>query len=773
MIRPAGFAAALLSLLVASAASAAPMTENGKIPTTTGGSPEMAYVPGEVLVRFDASADAGDRAQLRDRVDASLEDATLGVKGLQLLELEGDESPEKAADRLNAAAGVKYAHPNYVQDMYATPNDPDFPFQWGAFNRGQLIEGLAGTAGADVDAQLAWDRTTGNPGFTAAIMDSGIQTDHADFAPNVVPGVDVTAPATDSDPRDLNGHGSHVGGITGAAGNNGVGTAGMTWNTKIMPVRINVDVGVPVANQVRGFQAVKAAGVRLVNGSFGGRGGEIPAQRDAIAAASNTLFIMAAGNEGTSLDGNPSYPCAYELPNIVCVGASTNQETPADFSNFSPRFVDLFAPGKDMRSVENTAVHALNPPSGNDFEDGTGQAFQSGVEAGNWTVGSPGLSGSAFAATGFGNPGRLASANISTVGMSNCALIVTVGGYSVSAGDAARIGVRVGGGAPNFLTTLNGSEGLPGDGFDFAMPLQGYEGIPNLQVVIEVTTSNFRYVFDDIRVKCNPNGVTGTSTKYISGTSQAAPVVTGVAALIFGQQPSRPLSEVRAALLDSVERLPAYAGKSVTGGRVNANSAVAAGAAILAARTPPVPSRLSLTNRSFAAMRGKGPSVVREKSAKKSSPAQSSAKKKAKKKKAKKKKAKGGTVLKFNLNKPGNVSFAVSRTFTGVKTKKGACKKAPAKAKKKKKAKKSAKKKKKKKSKKCTGATPVGSFTYAAAAGANRVRFTGRVANKRLKVAKYKLTATGVASNRTTRSAAVSTKFSIRGAKAKKKSKRK
>ena len=39
----------------------------------------------------------------------------------------------------------------------------------------------------------------GNPAFTAAVLDSGIQTDHADFAPNVVPGVDVTGPADDSD----------------------------------------------------------------------------------------------------------------------------------------------------------------------------------------------------------------------------------------------------------------------------------------------------------------------------------------------------------------------------------------------------------------------------------------------------------------------------------------------------------------------------------------------------------------------------------------------
>ena len=93
----------------------------------------MATCPGEVLVRFDGSAGCRrPRRAARPGGRLARGRAPWASRGLQLLELEGDETPRQAADRLNAAAGVKYAHPNYVQQMYATPNDPEFPLQWGA-----------------------------------------------------------------------------------------------------------------------------------------------------------------------------------------------------------------------------------------------------------------------------------------------------------------------------------------------------------------------------------------------------------------------------------------------------------------------------------------------------------------------------------------------------------------------------------------------------------------------------------------------------------------
>jgi thermitase len=67
-----------------------------------------------------------------------------------------------------------------------------------------------------------------------------------------------------------------------------------------------------------------------------------------------------------------------------------------------------------------------------------------------------------------------------------------------------------------------------------------------------------------------------TAYTYLSGTSMAAPHVTGAAALALSLNPSATTSFLRYSLLSSVDARPALAGLSVTGGRLNANSAVAA-----------------------------------------------------------------------------------------------------------------------------------------------------------------------------------------------------
>ena len=60
-----------------------------------------------------------------------------------------------------------------------------------------------------------------------------------------------------------------------------------------------------------------------------------------------------------------------------------------------------------------------------------------------------------------------------------------------------------------------------------------------------------------------------------SGTSLAAPVVTGVAALALSSQPNLSVAQLRSLLLDSVDKLPGLRGKVSTGGRINAAKAVA------------------------------------------------------------------------------------------------------------------------------------------------------------------------------------------------------
>ncbi|CAN2046882.1 serine protease [Candidatus Magnetomoraceae bacterium gMMP-1] len=69
----------------------------------------------------------------------------------------------------------------------------------------------------------------------------------------------------------------------------------------------------------------------------------------------------------------------------------------------------------------------------------------------------------------------------------------------------------------------------------------------------------------------------GLSSDYygiISGTSMAAPYVSGAAALVYSKNPSMTWQEIKAALLDNVDRISSLNDKTLTGGRLNVSKAL-------------------------------------------------------------------------------------------------------------------------------------------------------------------------------------------------------
>src|SRR6185295_7205590 len=147
---------------------------------------------------------------------------------------------------------IAYVEPNYIIEADAVPNDPSFGQLWGLFNTGQKV-GTFGTPGADIEAPLAWDVSTGTAATVVAVVDTGILYMHPDLAANVwsapapftvnIGGQTITcaagthgfnAIASTCNPLDDHGHGTHVSGTIGAVGNNNVGVAGVNWTTSIM-----------------------------------------------------------------------------------------------------------------------------------------------------------------------------------------------------------------------------------------------------------------------------------------------------------------------------------------------------------------------------------------------------------------------------------------------------------------------------------------------------------------------------------------------------------
>ena len=324
--------------------------------------------PGELIVRFRASADAADRVETLAHRRATVRRG-LGLRGLTLVRLQRGDSLTAAAAALERDPDVLYAEPNHIHKIQLTPNDPRYSSLWGL---------------AAIAAPVAWDTTTGSAGVSVAIVDTGVATGHPDLAPNIWTNPDETPNGVDDDGNgkvdDLNGwdfvdgdptaqdgygHGTHVAGTIGARGNDGVGIAGVAWQTKLMPLRAADDDGFLFSTDiVAAFNYACGEGARIVNGSFGGSGST--AIRDAIDACPGALFVFSAGNEAVDVDWEPTYPCAYPSANIVCVAATTEDDELAWFSNYGRHGVDLGAPGE--------AILSSVPPNAYEEHDGTSMA---------------------------------------------------------------------------------------------------------------------------------------------------------------------------------------------------------------------------------------------------------------------------------------------------------------------------------------------------------------------------------------------------------------
>ena len=133
-----------------------------------------------------------------------------------------------------------------------------------------------------------------------------------------------------------------------------MGVAGVAPESRVLPLRILDDEGSGrLSDILEAFEFVRQQDVRVVNASFGAQGAD-DFERAAIAAADKTLFVVAAGNSNVNNDSRSAfYPCAYDLPNVLCVGASDRNDAKAGFSNYGANTVDVFAPGVDILSTTN------------------------------------------------------------------------------------------------------------------------------------------------------------------------------------------------------------------------------------------------------------------------------------------------------------------------------------------------------------------------------------------------------------------------------------
>ena len=339
--------------------------------------PQDKYVPGHVLVRFHPNVNRTSIGAAHIAIAADVLHTFTGVEGLQLVRIPASMKLGDALAAYRANPDVEYAEPDYIVHSFQTPNDPLFPTMWSLLNTGQA----GGTPGADIKATQAWDITTGSSNVVIAVIDTGVDYNHPDLAANIFTGPICPGGVVchginllpnifhdSNDPFDDSGHGTHVSGTIGAAGNNAVGVSGINWNVTILPCKFLGSTGAgAVSDAIKCLDFIKSLkdtqGINIVatNNSWGGTDFS-QALQDAIdrQRQSGILFIAAAGNDFADNDVRPFFPAGYPLPNVISVAATDRNDHRALFSNIGRHTVHIGAPGQDILSTLPGGTYGLD-----------------------------------------------------------------------------------------------------------------------------------------------------------------------------------------------------------------------------------------------------------------------------------------------------------------------------------------------------------------------------------------------------------------------------
>ncbi len=348
--------------------------------TTKGKIPGKDYVQGQILVKFNEGLTEVQINQYLVKYNAKIKSTITGINTAIVEVPPGDE--DKVREALLKDGIVKYADPDRIINVRAAPNDTDFNNQWGFSNSGQNIKGQAGSAGKDVKAVPAWDKTRGQ-GIKVAILDTGLDESHPEFAGKVALKRAFSTATTD----DAHGHGTHVAGMVSAVTNNGSGVAGSCPECQLIIGKVMDDSGNgPYSTIAQGMTWAADNGAKVVNMSLGGYSND-NTLNDAThyVWSKGSIVVAAAGNDSTS---NKFYPAGIE--GVVSVAATDNKDQKASFSNYGS-WVKVAAPGKSIYSTLPTKNYYLKSLLGTalnyDYLDGTSMAtpIVSGVVALIWS----------------------------------------------------------------------------------------------------------------------------------------------------------------------------------------------------------------------------------------------------------------------------------------------------------------------------------------------------------------------------------------------------
>ena len=361
------------------------------------------YIPGDVLVVLKPSDSNGNIQASAERTQIFAANAGAQVKnvysalsesgnGIYALLHSDFQSADVLAQELLNNPEVIAASPNYIVRAAMIPNDTYMEDLWGMDY---------------INAPAAWDITTGSSDVYIAVIDSGIDDSNPDLTDNIATEYGTNVIYTnDTSTKDDFGHGTHVAGIIGAKGNNGLGVAGVSWNVKMIPIKSLDDKGLgSYSNVISGMNYAaslikQGLNICVVNLSLETYIPTAPTHDNLVKMPlwrafkeldelNKAVIVVAAGNysavvgepttkteySGGSVVYGPGeyvYPASFTgLDNMISVEALDTGGVVASFSNTGGT---IAAPGVDIRStyLQESWLHTM-------FSDGVSTSIMKGT----------------------------------------------------------------------------------------------------------------------------------------------------------------------------------------------------------------------------------------------------------------------------------------------------------------------------------------------------------------------------------------------------------
>ncbi len=558
-------------------------------------------------IRIEQSDSLGNAGKLFGTSPSSDESKFLKDKTFYITEAVSDTySTKELIRKLENKAYVVEVSPDYKQ--YLASDDPYEAEQW--YLDG---EGSYQSAGTGISLSSKPETaSTDNP--VIAIMDTGINASHEDLVDHLwtnptssLKGTYGYDFSTDSeDCSDTSGHGTHCAGVIAATTDNQKGIRGIS-DAKLMALKI-FDANEEcydsyIINALTYLQQAKEAGVPVaaVNCSWGG-GASSTAMKTLIRSLgqSGVLFVFAAGNDGKNQDIAQT-ECPYDLYNtaaysdlrnyILTVGASDTNDSAATFSDYGKSSVDLFAPGENIISTYNVDTYF---PELYETDDTKGDVLTNYYQSFDTSA----TSGECYTDSDVGYPTSISGeltqdSSVDYYGQENGGCLrwdlqmglpsfhrkqayvyVDVTDYDLDPSKNYYVSMMFGEKSSSSNTiqwehvTKLSSGKLGSEDNRFYQSLNGHLYFRVIGLNAPATSSGTTTLYlDNIGIStADPDTSEFGQYELLSGTSMAAPMVTGAAALCAAYAPEEDAYNRRNRLLTSVRSVESLANLCITGG---------------------------------------------------------------------------------------------------------------------------------------------------------------------------------------------------------------